>query len=299
MSQALRTQMPVGKRQPHRYLLLDVFTDTPFAGNPLAVFPDAADLDGDAMKRIAKELNLSETVFITDRRQIDNVSIRIFTPGGEIPFAGHPTVGTACLLRALGWHDGERPLLLREGVGDVPIRFMGNRARLTTAMPLKITESPLTIEMAAESLGLPTSAIASRPVAASCGIRFNLIEIADLDSLRQAQVNGARLQAVFPNPADRDLYLYVRQSARQLRTRMFAPSMGIPEDPATGSAAAPLIGYLSRQESFDRTLDWHVIQGVEMDRPSHIYGQVEHGTHGDIIHIEGESVIIGEGTLYL
>lgn len=299
MTQTLQTQALIKNRRQYRYILMDVFTDTPFAGNPLAVFPDAQSLDGEAMARIARELNLSETVFITDQLRCGRMSIKIFTPGGEIPFAGHPTVGTACLLKELGWHDGERALLLREGVGDVAIHFMGKRARLTTAMPLEVNESPLTVQITAKSLGLPTSAIASRPVTASCGIPFNLIEITDLDSLRQVQVNIATLQAVFPNPADSDLYLYVRQSGQQLRTRMFAPSMGIPEDPATGSAAAPLIGYLSSQEFFDHTLDWHVIQGIEMERPSHIYGQVEHGTNGDLIHIAGEAVIIGEGNLYL
>lgn len=125
-------------------------------------------------------------------------------------------------------------------------------------------------------------------------------ELANIDSLGQAQVNLARLQEAFPDPADRDLYLYVRQPGQQLRTRMFAPSMGIPEDPATGSAAAPLIGYLSMRETAAGTLAWQVIQGVEMGRPNHIHGRVERSDDAiTAIHIAGEAVVVGEGMLYL
>jgi len=300
MTQTLQTQALVKNRRPHRYLLLDVFTDTPFAGNPLAVFPDAQSMDGGTMARIARELNLSETVFITDQQRSDRVSIKIFTPGGEIPFAGHPTVGTAWLIRALGWHDGRSPLVIEESVGDIPIHFEGSRARFTTAQPLQVSEHSLTIVQAADVLGLSESEIVTSPVKVSCGVFYNLIELDDLGSLRRAEVNVTKLKMVFSKPDDRHLYLYVRLPDRQLRTRMFAPASGTPEDPATGSAAAPLIGYLSTQETFESTLNWLVIQGVEMDRPSHIHGQVEtDGRDIAAIHIAGDAVIVGEGTLYL
>ncbi|WP_187775959.1 PhzF family phenazine biosynthesis protein [Salinicola corii] len=300
MTPTLQTQALVESRRQYRYILMDVFTDTPFAGNPLAVFPDAQSLDGEAMARIARELNLSETVFITDPLRCGRMSIKIFTPGGEIPFAGHPTVGTAWLMRALGLHDGRSPLVIEESVGDIPIHFEGSRARLTTARPLQISECSLTIAQAAEVLGLSMSTIITQPIIASCGVPYHLIEISDLNNLGKVQLDIAALQRILPDPDNRDLYLYVRLPDYQLRTRMFAPAVGIPEDPATGSAAAPLIGYLSGQESFQGMRTWKVIQGIEMDRPSHIHGQVEiDGRDIIAIHISGDAVIIGEGNLYL
>jgi len=300
MTQTLQTQALVKNRQPHRYILLDVFTNTPFAGNPLAVFPDARSLDVDTMARIARELNLSETVFITDPLRCARMSIKIFTPGGEIPFAGHPTVGTAWLMRALGWHDGHSALVIEESVGDIPIHFEGSRTRFTTAGSLQVSKSSLTIAQAARVLGLSESKIVVSPVKASCGVFYNLIELNDLGSLSRAEVNVTELKTVFPKPDDQHLYLYVRLPDRQLRTRMFAPTAGTPEDPATGSAAAPLIGYLSMQETFEDTLNWLVIQGVEMGRTSHIHGQVETDDSGiSAIHVAGDAVIVGEGTLYL
>ncbi|WFF41147.1 PhzF family phenazine biosynthesis protein [Salinicola endophyticus] len=286
-------------RRGYRYMLLDVFTATPFAGNPLAVFPDAAALTDIQMAQLAKELNLSESVFITTRLP-GRVALRIFTPSGELPFAGHPSVGTAWLIRALGWHDPATPLILAEGVGDVPIRFAGTQAWLTTAQPLDVSEDSLSIEQAAEILGLSRAQIATRPVRASCGIPYQLIELADLDSLASVQVESGTLARALPAPAERNLYLYVRNTSQQLRARMFTAETTLYEDPATGSAAAPLIGHLSRQMPATQMLDWQVTQGVEMGRPSHIHGRVSRAeVVQETIQIGGEAIIAGEGVLYV
>ncbi len=208
-------------------------------------------------------------------------------------------MGTAWLARALGWHDTDTPLTLAEGVGDVPIRFVGTQAWLTTAQPLDVSEDSLSIEQAAEIVGLSRAQIATRPVRASCGVPYQLIELADLGALASVQVESGTLARALPAPAERNLYLYVRDTPQRLRTRMFTGEATLYEDPATGSAAAPLIGYLSRQ-SANQTLDWQVTQGVEMGRPSHIHGRVTRAEAGQqTIHIGGEAIIAGEGVLYV
>ncbi|MFC0267073.1 PhzF family phenazine biosynthesis protein [Kushneria aurantia] len=291
---------PFANRTAHRYYLLDVFTDTPFAGNPLAVFTEAETLDGATMARIAGELNLSETVFITRHESPERVHLRIFTPGCELPFAGHPTIGTACLLRALGRHDGSSPLTLVEGVGDVPIHFDSNLARLITAQPLNVRPSTLTPPQAAAVLGLDEAAIVGAPVIASCGVPYHLIELTDRDQLARIELDSAVLKSCCPDPATSYLYAFVDEGEYHLRARMFAPLTGTPEDPATGSAAAPLIGYLASRHKDTPVLDWQITQGVEMGRPSHIQGRVErHGGGISAIHIAGGALVAGEGALYL
>lgn len=299
MSRYLSSESLTAGRTAHPYVLLDVFTDTPFSGNPLAVFPEAGAINEADMAHIASELNLSETVFVTDR-QPGRFAIRIFTPECEIPFAGHPTVGTAWLIRALGWHGSDSPLVLAEGIGDVPVRFSHRGVEFATAKPLTVSENSLSREQAAAILGLPPHAVVSTPVMASCGLPYQLIELADLDRLGRARVDPAALDNAVAEASGRDLYLYVRQPSNRLRTRMFAPTFGIAEDPATGSAAAPLIGYLASQCTDIGMSDWEIVQGVEMGRPSHIRGRVERSADGiETIRIAGHAAIVGEGALYL
>ncbi|WP_245391740.1 PhzF family phenazine biosynthesis protein [Salinicola aestuarinus] len=299
MSHYLHDTSVIGGRTAHHYVLLDVFTDEPFCGNPLAVFPEASTIDETDMARIAGELNLSETVFVTGR-QSGRFTVRIFTPEVELPFAGHPTVGTAWLIRALDWHDGVSPLVLAQGAGDVAIRFVDQRVQLTTAQPLEVSEHSLSMDHAAAVLGLSPSNLVAPPVMASCGTPYHLIELASPEALAQITVDGSALRSVTAGFDTSALYVFVRESEQALRARMFAPLTGTPEDPATGSAAAPLIGYLSSQGEAQGTLDWSIAQGVERGRPSHLLGQVEcHAGRVTAIHISGDAVIVGEGTLYL
>ncbi|MFC0337427.1 trans-2,3-dihydro-3-hydroxyanthranilate isomerase [Kushneria avicenniae] len=282
------------------YILLDVFTETSFQGNPLAVFPEAGALNQQTMQRVARELNLSETVFVTATAMPGVFDLRLFTPLQELSFAGHPTIGTAWLLREIGWHDDQTPLVLREKAGDVPIRFDGDNAWLSTPELPAFQKDRLSKADAAHLLGLSETTIASEPVIGSCGSPFHLIELTDLDALACAQVDTTVLRACCSGMETSSLYLYVRLADRRVRTRMLAPLTGTPEDPATGSAAAPLAGYLAQQSSDDGTLEYTIMQGIEMGRPGRIAVLVDRADQQiTAVHVGGTAVIIGEGRLYL
>ncbi|WP_106476070.1 PhzF family phenazine biosynthesis protein [Phytohalomonas tamaricis] len=280
------------------YVLLDVFTDRAFSGNPLAVFLEAGHLETDQMQRIARELNLSETVFVGPPSEPNRFPVRIFTPGCELPFAGHPTVGTARLLVERGMASDAAKLVLEEGVGDVVVACHDNWARLTTACPLELTGSVLSCDEAAGLLSLPSYGITPTPVLASCGVPYQLIELTSLDMLARVAVDMALWKALFAGRDDGYLYCYVQLGGGNVRARMFAPEFGIAEDPATGSAAAPLAGYLSRAKKTAERATYTIEQGIEMGRPSLIQAEVEYDDSGtQLIHIAGQAVIVGGGYL--
>lgn len=283
------------------YYTLDVFTDQPFAGNPLAVFPDAGALPETLMARLAAELNLSETVFVTRSDPGNRFEVRIYTPAGEIPFAGHPTVGTALLLHRLGrLHPGD-DLTLVQRVGDVPvsIRRRGERvlARFRTARPPEIAASSLSQDAAAALLGLRVSQLASAPRIASCGTPYQMIETAGVESLARARLDLALWRQSLAAAAVPNLYLYSRTpDAGTLRARMFGPGFNIPEDPATGSAASALAGMLALDAGVAGEYRWRVEQGVEMGRPSRIDTRVLVGRGGvEAVEVEGQAHPMSQG----
>ena len=302
---------------PYTYHTLDVFTDRVFGGNPLAVFPDASGLDDARMQAVARELNLSETVFVFPPDDAAHTrKVRIFTPASELPFAGHPTVGTAILLATLGAVDppadgqGEARLVLEEGVGPVPVtvRFAGGQpvfAQLTTAKPPEHRDPPADRAALAALLSLDEGDVLDgplRPGASSAGVPFLFVPVRDRDSVRRARLDPARwesllsgwwAQAVFVLAADPEL------PGSHLRARMFAPAMGIPEDPATGGAAAALGGYLAAQEGWgDGTHRRVVEQGFEMGRPSLLHVEVEvSGGEVAAVRVGGAAVRVGRGEM--
>ncbi|SPJ32284.1 PhzF family phenazine biosynthesis protein [Kushneria phyllosphaerae] len=283
------------------YLLLDVFTATPFQGNPLAVFPDAGALSARVMQQMARELNLSESVFMTATAMPGVFDVRIFTPHQELPFAGHPTIGAAWLLREIGWHDDQTPLILRERAGDVPIRFDGEQAWLSTPSPLSLEPSPLSRSNAAALLGLSVEILIDEPVVGStCGSPFHLIRLSCVEALGEVRANPALLPEVLNTEHGANVYLYVEEGERCIQTRKLRISDQVVEDPATGSAAAPLAGYLAQQSPQTGTLEYTIMQGLEMGRPSRI-GVLVDKTGQDItaIHVGGTAVVIGEGRLRL
>ncbi|ARS52408.1 PhzF family phenazine biosynthesis protein [Kushneria konosiri] len=283
------------------YLLLDVFTSSPFQGNPLAVFPEAGALSERTMQRIARELNLSETVFMTATAMPGVFELRIFTPHQELPFAGHPTIGAAWLLREIGWHDDQTPLVLRERAGEVPIRFDGEHAWLSTPNALSVTPSPLSRADAAALLGLSPETLVDEPViGTTCGSPFHLIGLSCVDALAGAHATPALLSAPLKGEHGANVYLYVETGERHLRTRKLRITDQVVEDPATGSAAAPLAGYLAQRSSECGTLEYMIEQGIEMGRPSRI-GVLVDKTDQQItaIHVGGTAVVIGEGRLRL
>ncbi len=289
-----------------RFATLDVFTTQPLAGNPLAVVLDSEGLDSAAMQAIAREFNLSETVFVLPPDEPRyRARVRIFTPARELPFAGHPTIGTAVFLALQdpGLADASA-FGLEEGIGTVPCIVetlpdgSGGRARFKLpVMPDSLGPGPEPEELAA-LLGLEPGEIGfdgHRPSRHGTGPRFTCVPIA----------TAARLDSVRPAAAPEEgdgLYLYAPDpegSSLAFRARMFAPRMGVPEDPATGSAAAAFAGVLMQFGSLgDGTHDVAIAQGQAMGRPSRIALQIDIAAGAlRSVEIGGAAVLVSEGTL--
>ena len=285
-----------------RFATLDVFTDRRFAGNPLAVVLDAEALDAAAMQAIAREFNHPETVFVfAPADPAHRARVRIFTPARELPFAGHPTVGTAVLL---GARDGGRDLVLEEGIGAVrctleSMRGGGGSARFT--IPQLPTEVGPTADVAAIAAVLslvPEDIGEGRPARWSAGIPLTFVPIVSLAAIARCRPDLAKFDAAFG--AGAAVYVFCNETAEaghHFHARMFAPGMGVPEDPATGSAAAAFAGVLARRLS-DGTHTITIEQGYEMGRPSLIHLTAEVAA-GRLVSasIGGDAVIVTEGTI--
>ena len=277
------------------YHLLDVFTDTPFTGNQLAVFLESDGLETATMQALARELNLAETVFLGIAKSANHYPMRIFTPTQELDFAGHPTVGTAQLLAELGLVSREQTLILQPPVGGLPIHYAGNKATFTTARPASITPSALGPSSAAALLGLQRHQINGTPVISSCGLAFHLIELSDPAALQHIQISETVWATLVAPSGAEQVYLYVVETMagaeKAIRSRMFCREHGLCEDPATGSAAAALSGYLATTGESRR---WIIHQGVEMGRPS----VIETAMASELIQVGGYAVVVGKGEFY-
>lgn len=299
-----------------RFHTLDVFTDRVFGGNPLAVFPDGRGVDDATMQRIARELNLSETVFVLPPDDAAHARrLRIFTPAAELPFAGHPTVGTAFLLAALGevpLSGDETRIVFEEGVGPVPVRIRARGgapvfAELTAArLPETGPPPPPRAELAA-LLGLAEDDLLDgewAPGGASCGVPFLFVTLRGREALGRARLDPARWESLLAGWWAPSVYVLSRDPelpGSDVRARMFAPAMGIAEDPATGGAAAALAGYLAaRSPRQEGTLRWTVEQGFEMGRPSilRVEADVRAGEVAEV-RVGGASVLVSEGVMRL
>lgn len=295
-----------------RFVTLDVFTTRPHAGNPLAVVLDSDGLDTPAMQTIAREFNLSETVFVAPpANSAHRAAIRIFTPGQELPFAGHPTVGTAVLLALRDAAEGRAAdrLVLEEKVGLVPcVVALGNArsARATFTLP-KLPEQiaqPIADVALAEALGLATTDLgfdAHRPSAFSAGVAYTIVPVSSREAVAKARVAGTFERAMAP-AQNGNAFIYCRdteEAGHHYHARMFWPESGISEDPATGSAVAAFAGAIM---AFDQPGDgvhrFVIEQGYEMGRPSQIEltltvagGQLASATIG------GGAVVMSEGVL--
>ncbi|GAA5174526.1 PhzF family phenazine biosynthesis protein [Niveibacterium umoris] len=292
----------------HPYWLADVFTRQAFAGNPLAVFPHGDLVDPAMMQAIASELNLSETVFVLPPDDPAHAArVRIFTPASELPFAGHPTIGTALLLASFAPHalpDGEHLLVLEEGVGPVPVRVTMQdgealRAEFNTAQAPQFKPAPPDA-LIAQMLGLPDDAILPGSGVASCGVPFLCVPLRDRAQLARAVPNGSAMHQGLDGLAS-GVYLYCDdgQNPDLLHARMFARGLGIGEDPATGSAAAALGGLLASRDARDTAeLRWQISQGEDMGRPSRIdLSASRQGGAIAAVRVGGQAVFIGEGRL--
>ena len=298
----------------YRYYIVDVFTDTAFGGNQLAVLPEAQGLDTDTMQRIAREFNFSETTFVLPPKDSANThQVRIFTPQAELPFAGHPNVGTAFALAAQGHVDttgGDLTLRFEELAGLVPVKVTLNNGKPVSS-ELTAPQAPrlgqeFNAAPVAETLSLAEDDIISqqhKPRLSSTGNDILCIEIKDKEALARARIVLDKAEALLPRAQASGFYLYthVNEPDIDIRTRMFAPMHGILEDPATGSAAAALAGLLALLDSHDNAhLQWRIAQGIEMGRPSLIHASADKA-NGDVtaIRVAGSSVVMAEGWLHL
>ncbi|MCG6957172.1 MAG: PhzF family phenazine biosynthesis protein [Gemmatimonadetes bacterium] len=295
-----------------RFHTLDVFTDRTFGGNPLGVFPDAAHLSTALMQRVAREMNLSESVFLGPPESGGTARVRIFTPGVEVPFAGHPTVGTAIFLASrldIAPADGATTLVLEENVGHVPVDVHFRTglplfARFTTALLPEHRPSPVPRPDLALMVGLNEDDLdPNLPVEmVSCGLPFHCIPLRSADAVRRAVLDMAAWKRLVADSWAHHVYLVSLDAEGanvDVRVRMFAPGSGVAEDPATGSAAAALGGYLSAVDgSESASLRWTVEQGLEIGRPSLLYVEAEREAGATAaVRVGGSAVLVSEGVM--
>lgn len=259
------------------YVVYDVFTDRAFGGNQLAVFPVARVLPDATLQAIAREFNFSEVTFVYPAVNSAHAArVRIFTQTSEVAFAGHPTIGTAIALHAMG---GPAEMVLELGVGPIPCQVGPQGASFTTSVPLQVLAHP-PVDLVAACLGLPASAIRTTshaPIQATLGLPFVLVELTDrpaLGAVRPALDHLRAAALAYPAGLDFAVLCYVR-NGEAVDARMFSPLDNIPEDPATGSAAATLAAYLAQTPNGPQVLQ--ITQGEDMGRLSRITAQVGPG----------------------
>ncbi len=303
-------------KSSHRFVTLDVFTSTAFGGNQLAVFPDAGGIPEDALIQITREFNFSEVTFCYPPSNPANTRrVRIFTPGKEVPFAGHPTVGTAIALHVLG-ESGASPgaeakLVLEEGVGPVPVTVRTGTgapfAQFAVAKLPEIGPPPPARAVLAELLSIDAEDILAAPMApqnVSCGLPFLMVPLRSVDAVSRARVRIDAFEATLKASWAPEIFVFAKDPGggdAHMHARMFAPGISVAEDPATGSANACLAGYLAaRAPRTDGALTWTVDQGVEMGRPSRIEIEADKSAGVIIaIRVGGNAVMVSAGTFTL
>jgi trans-2,3-dihydro-3-hydroxyanthranilate isomerase len=278
------------------YVLTDVFTDQAFGGNPLGVFPDAAGLDPRQMQTIAREMNLSECSFVTPGSAPGRFAVRIFTPMAELPFAGHPTIGTALVLQYLGMTADAAEIVLEEGVGPVRVTVAEASATLFLDGPAETRPHSIVPVAIADALGLNRTDLADDPWQAGYGTPYMIVPVKSQAAVAKSVLQTDRWQALAQGMWERAC-IYVYAATRHdgettyIHARMYAPGLGVTEDPATGSAAAALAGSLDTDAT-------HLVidQGVEMGRPSRLEARITR-SDGKItgISVGGAAVVVAEG----
>jgi len=293
----------------YHFYTADVFTNRRFGGNPLAVFPEAQGLTDGQMQAIAREFNLSETVFVFPPiAQTHSRKLRIFTPGRELAFAGHPTVGTAYVLAEIGELADQESVIFEEGVGPVPVKIqrppgMPIFTQLAAAKLPEFSLSAPKTEVLAAILGLELTDFMTGidfPQVISCGIPFLFIPLKTQQAVERARMN-LTLWENEVGDAWMPPYIFSYQTISteaHIYARMFFPELGtIIEDPATGSAAAALAGYLGSRSTVETgTLNWLVEQGFTMGRPSLLYVEADKAQSAiTAVRVGGNSVLVSEG----
>ena len=295
----------------YRYFICDVFTETRFGGNQLAVLPEAEGLSDRQMQAIAREFNFAESSFVLPPKQGHTRQVRIFTPATEMPFAGHPNVGTAFVLATtgeLGKLADTTTIEFEEKAGIVPIRIerRGELVWCELTAPEKLSlGKKVTVEGVATAASLsPADFVTTthEPQVASVGLPFIMAELRNRDVLKRARLNAGAFDTLAEQGVTPDIHMYVRPAKKggddfDIHARMFAPLDGVPEDPATGSANCALAAMLTQYDGkASGTFRYRISQGVDMGRPSVLEARVEK-RDGAIAssHIGGACVLVSEG----
>ena len=295
----------------------DVFTSRAFAGNPLAVVADATGLSTEQMQAIAHEFNLSETTFVLPPENPEHTfRLRIFTPAEELPFAGHPTVGSAFVLAHAGrikLGSEKTRIVFGENVGPIRVDIRAHNGKPVSSqlwvaqLPEFGPPAPATEEIAV-ALGLDPDDVLEderdRPATVSCGTPYLCVPLRSLDALRRARISWEWWNRTMNTHWTRAVFLFSHETESKdatVQARMFAPVFGIEEDPATGSAAAAFAGYLARREKLTTgSALWVIDQGIEMGRPSRMEVEAD-AANGALtaVRVAGPSVVMTEGHLQI
>jgi trans-2,3-dihydro-3-hydroxyanthranilate isomerase len=277
-----------------RYVVVDVFTDTPLEGNQLAVFTDGRDVDDETMQALARETKFSETVFVLPTDADADVRIRIFTPAAEIPFAGHPTLGTAFVL---GGPLQKAVIRLETGAGVVPVELEREGARIVFGrmqQPIPSVEPYEGADELLDALGVSESKL---PIEVyDNGLRHVYVCLGSEEEVAAVTPDFARLA----RNGSAQTHSCFAGERRRWKTRMFAPGGGVPEDPATGSAAGPLALHVARHGLARFGEELEISQGAEIDRPSKLYARVEGSAEKvERVEVGGSAVVVARGEFRL
>jgi trans-2,3-dihydro-3-hydroxyanthranilate isomerase len=278
----------------YRYVVTDVFTDTPLEGNQLAVFTDAREIPEALLQRLAREINFSETVFVLPAEQDGHARIRIFTPSSELPFAGHPTLGTAFVLAAPLQLDEIR---LETLAGAIAVRIERDGPRVTFGrmeQPVPTVEAAARQDELLAALGVERSELPIETY--DNGVRHTYVALPSAEAVAAVRPNFGELEPLIDGVGVNCF----AGSGTRWKTRMFAPGSGVPEDPATGSAAGPLAVHLARHGRIGFGDEIEISQGAEVGRPSTLYARVD-GTPESIERVEvgGSAVVVARGEFRL
>lgn len=295
----------------YRYYICDVFSAQRFGGNQLAVLPNADGLSSVEMQQIAREFNFSESSFVFLPEFDNTKKVRIFTPSAEVPFAGHPNIGTAFVLASVGELEDfsdSIDIVFEEKAGLVPITVTQVKEGIFCELkaPEALYLGPvLSCELVAAALSIYEDEIETTihsPQVTSVGLPFLIVELKNRSALIRAKVNLAGFDKIASLGITPFIHIYVRSDdEHDLRTRMFAPTDGVPEDPATGSANCALAALLAHHDVIlDGEFEWSIVQGVEMGRPSILKARV-HKKSGEVskAFIGGYCAMVSEGVIFV
>jgi trans-2,3-dihydro-3-hydroxyanthranilate isomerase len=287
---------------PHPFYIVDVFAEEKYTGNQLAVVRHASDLSESQMQQIAQEMHFSETTFIlSDQEREGGYDVRIFTPAAQVPFAGHPTLGSAFIIREETLREAASPVILNLKVGQIPVTFEGDLLWMKQIAPI-FDQKPMPSQVA-PALGLQSGDIDERfPIEeVSTGLPFLIVPLKTLNAIQRAHTDHERLDDLLLNLAADGVLIFARETyhpENQLNARVFVPELGVPEDPATGSGNGCLAGYLVKHRYLgDAQIDVRVEQGFEIKRPSLLLLKASERNGTIDVNVGGRVVLVARGEL--